>query len=234
MKLKRLKLGKFFFEFASVFIAVIAAFALENWNDNRRDTKAEEKILIEIRNGLKSDFDDMQMNRDVMEMGIRACEFFRAMLTTDTIKKDSLPIHYFNLTANCIPLVNRSGYEGLKSKGLEIIKNDSLRSHIISIYEFDYERIRKTEEETAVFQFYTNFGEPINQLLDESFIFADNGFGFTIEQPLKLNTQERKLFLIYLMRIQALRMSTINVYNEIKEEITKLMVEIDQELAERD
>ncbi len=34
---------KFLLEFISVFIAVIFAFALNNWNDNRRDDNAEKK-----------------------------------------------------------------------------------------------------------------------------------------------------------------------------------------------
>ena len=36
------------FEFLSIFIAVISAFALNNWNDNRNADKSESKILIEI------------------------------------------------------------------------------------------------------------------------------------------------------------------------------------------
>ena len=52
MKRKRTyKLVKYTFEFLSIFIAVISAFALNNWNDNRRDRLAENKILTEIYNG---------------------------------------------------------------------------------------------------------------------------------------------------------------------------------------
>lgn len=43
---------KYGFKFLSIFIAVISAFALNNWNENKRDAHSEHKILIEISNGL--------------------------------------------------------------------------------------------------------------------------------------------------------------------------------------
>ena len=46
-------------EFFSIFIAVISAFALNSWNENRRDYNAETKILSEISNGLQKDIKDI-------------------------------------------------------------------------------------------------------------------------------------------------------------------------------
>lgn len=44
---------KFLFEFFSVFFAVAFAYLLNQWNENRKDDLAENKILTEIYNGLK-------------------------------------------------------------------------------------------------------------------------------------------------------------------------------------
>lgn len=49
------------FEFLSIFVAVISAFALTNWDDKRRDRHTEVKILTEIRNGLEKDIKDVQI-----------------------------------------------------------------------------------------------------------------------------------------------------------------------------
>ncbi len=46
MRLPKLpNLKKYTFEFLSIFIAVISAFGLNNWNDHRRDRVAELKIM---------------------------------------------------------------------------------------------------------------------------------------------------------------------------------------------
>lgn len=41
---------KFGFEFLSIFIGVFAAFALDSWNETRKDKYVEIKILSEINN----------------------------------------------------------------------------------------------------------------------------------------------------------------------------------------
>ena len=48
MKFRIKNWGKYGIEFLSVFVAVISAFALTNWNDNRKDHNAEEKTLTKI------------------------------------------------------------------------------------------------------------------------------------------------------------------------------------------
>lgn len=165
MKIKSFKLGKYFFEFASVFIAVIAAFALDNWNDNRKDRIAEEKILIQIMSGLQSDLKDAEDNKESHEYGLKACYFFNKLLSDVEVSRDSIPIYYISLTNDNISINTNSGYESLKSKGLEIVQNDSLLGEIISLYEFDYEKMRKMEEEAIPFQVYQNYGERINNFL---------------------------------------------------------------------
>ena len=46
-----------------------------------------------------------------------------------------------------ISIQNISGYETLKSNGLELIRDDSLRFEIITLYEYDYSILKKFEEE---------------------------------------------------------------------------------------
>src|SRR5690606_37306824 len=130
-------------EFLSVFVAVISAFALNNWNDNRRNANSENKILTEISNGLHKDLADIDTNIKGHEWGITSCNYFRNIFTGKEVDHDSLMIYYQTLTRDFINLQNRAGYETLKSKGLELIKNDSLRRDIISLYEYDYTILRK-------------------------------------------------------------------------------------------
>ena len=51
---------KYGFEFLSIFVAVVLAFSLDNWNQNRREAHLENKILTEIANGLEKDIEDLR------------------------------------------------------------------------------------------------------------------------------------------------------------------------------
>ncbi|MFT4761595.1 MAG: hypothetical protein ACI9XO_000415 [Paraglaciecola sp.] len=117
-------------EFLSIFIPVVA-FALDNWNDNRRNHHAEIKILIEIKNGLEKDIEDVRVNIRGHERGLEASRYFSQLINHDSIEIDSFPQRYFTLTRDFITILNKSGYEYLQSKGLNLLTNDSLRYKII-------------------------------------------------------------------------------------------------------
>lgn len=70
---------KYAFEFLSIFVAVSSAFALNNWNDHRKDSKAENKILTEIMNGLVKDQLDANINLMGRKQGVVSCKFWRAI-----------------------------------------------------------------------------------------------------------------------------------------------------------
>ena len=53
--IKKTNWRKLGIEFLSILIAVTSAFGLNNWNENRRDYLASNKILAEISNGLTKD-----------------------------------------------------------------------------------------------------------------------------------------------------------------------------------
>jgi hypothetical protein len=45
----------------------------------------------------------------------------------------------------------------LKSRGLELVEDDSLRNAIVSLYEYDYEIIKLFEEEYQEMQYFKNY-----------------------------------------------------------------------------
>lgn len=218
------------FEFLSIFIAVISAFALNNWNDNRKDRHAEIKILKEIKNGLEKDIDDININIFGHESGMKALKYWVDAVYTDTINKDSVHQRYFDLTRDYISIQNRSGYESLKSKGLEIIENDSLRFSIISLYEYDFNIIKKFEEEYAEMQFSSSYFESLNQLLAPNFQFDQTGNITTIDLPLKLSDSERKIFLSILWKIRANRHFLLNYYKGAAQKINQIIGQIEDQI----
>jgi len=223
-------LKKYAIEFLSIFIAVVSAFALNNWNDNRRDNNAETKILTEILNGLEKDLVDVKVNEAGHNQGLAACKYWRDIITDQPVNVDSLRQFYLNLTRDFVSIQNTSGYETLKSKGPELIKNDSLRSMIISLYEYDYKTLMKLEEEYNELQFQENYFYEINKLIAPHFIFTSMGNISGIEQPLKINKSERNILLSYLWKIQLNRRFILLSYSEVEGKINKISTAIKKEL----
>ena len=227
---RKRRLRKFLFEFLSIFIAVISAFALSNWNDNRKDSLVESKILLEIRNGLEKDREDVEINLNGHKGGIRSCKYWRSIINGESQSMDTLASYYLGLTRDFTSIQNTSGYETLKSKGFEIIENDSLRAKIISLYEFDYQTLRKLEEEYHELQFQENYYTRINDAIAPNFVYDEKGNMFDIRMPIDLEEAERNIILSYLWKIQVNRRFIMNFYEEVKTNIDALLIEIDSEL----
>ena len=226
-----MKLKKYTFEFLSIFIAVISAFALNNWNQQRNDRNAEEKILSEISIGLEKDLDDVHENIMGHKIGINAVRYFRSIIAQDSVSKDSLFTYYFNLCRDFISIQNTSGYETLKSKGLELIQNDSLRTKIISLYEYDYNTLRKFEEEYYEMQFFRAYYNDINRLLAPHLIVNEQKNFLGLQLPLELSDDDEKLLLSHLWRIGNNRGFVLGYYKVVEAKIEELREAIDQELG---
>jgi hypothetical protein len=103
--------------------------------------------------------------------GFSAYYFFGDLLKGYEIASDSINFHYLNLTNSATLNMNRSGYESLKSRGLELVREDSLRAKIIQRYGFDYLSLQKLEENSSVTQFFGNYFMPINDILSPFLLY---------------------------------------------------------------
>lgn len=225
-----LKIKKFGLEFITIFIGVFAAFALNNWNDNRKNNHTELKILSEIENGLKQDINDIDINIDGHKQGLLAVKFFNKLILNKPTNRDSLTYYYFILLRDFISVQNISGYETLKSKGLEIIENDSLRTEILSLYENDYNSLRKLEENYAELQFFEHYHQDFNQIISPNLLIDKSGQFIGINDPLKITDKERNMLLIDLRKIANNRNFMLTNYDQVKNKIIKLQKDIALEL----
>lgn len=220
---------KYFSEFALIFISVILAFALTEWSSNQGKKISEEKIFAEILNGLKKDSIDLAGNIDAHKNGEKACKYWRKVIIENRADKDSLIGYYILLTRNVISVQNKSGYETLKSKGLETIVNDSLRTKIINLYEFDYQVMKKFEEDYKENQFFDNYFFKINEKIAPNFKFETSGNISGISLPLNLSKSEKNILLSYLWKIQISRIERVYAGKSLIKKINNLYKEIDDE-----
>jgi hypothetical protein len=223
--------GNYTIEFLSVFIAVISAFALNNWNDYRKESLAETKILSEIRYGIEKDLDDVRQNIFGHEQGMKACTYWRNAILGKSIAEDSAQAFYLTLTRDFISVQNTSGYETLKSRGLELISNDSLRQKVISLYEYDYNTLKVLEEEYPEMQFQDNYFHEFNRIISPYLEFDDRGNILRLRTPLSLSETDKQLMMTYLWKIQVNRRFIMMFYYNIEMKIQEVMKDLDVELG---
>ena len=224
--------SKFLIEFISVFIAVVFAFALNNWNDNRKDNNAETKILHEISNGLTKDLDDIALNILGHKEGIIACKHWRKVINNTEFSQDSVLINYLNLTRDFVSIQNKAGYETLKSKGLELIKNDSLRLEIISLYEYDFKTLEKLEETYSEMQFQKSYYKELNRIISPFLVFDNKGYITSLKRPIKVSEIDKNIFSAYLWKIEMNRNFILHYYSEMEKKTRKLIIIIESELKQ--
>lgn len=222
---------RYFFEFLSIFFGVTMAFGLQRWNENRRDALAEQKTLIEVQNGLKLDLEDIALNMLGHRAGIRSGNHMRALLRGDSIANDTFLFSYENLLRDYISVQNKTGYESLKSRGLETVQNDSLRQAIINLYDVQYEIVEKLEENYYEIQFNESYFEPINSILVDHLQFDSMGRLTGVDQPLIVSDSERKTILSYIHRIEMNRNLLLYYYGVVEKHLNGLIRLIDEETS---
>ncbi len=228
--MKKTSWKKYAFEFLSIFIAVISAFALSNWNDNRNSRLSEEKILREINNGISIDIQDFDGNMGGHQLSLRANAVFRDLINNKTVTQDSIQLFYIALFRDYTPIINRSGYESLKASGMKTIKNDSLRFKIIALYDYYYNLIEKVEDGIDEMKTFPNYFSLINDRLHAHMIFDQRGNFLRFDLPMNLTEQTKKELLSYLWRLEINRRFKLSRYETVKQAIQNVKKSIEEEL----
>lgn len=222
--------GKYIFEFLSIFVAVVSAFALNNWNENRRNHNAEINILKEISNGLTKDVEDIRVNILGHKSGIESCDYWEKLVSGEEVDRDSLvQIHYFNVFRDFVTIQNTSGYESLKSKGLELIEDDSLRYHIISLYEYEYKVIEKFEEQYSEAQFHDSYFANFNDIVAPHLEF-DAPNSITGIDTIPFTQLEQKKVLSYMWKVRMNRLFILSAYSGLETKIGRIQKQIAEEI----
>lgn len=127
-----------FGEVVLVVIGILIALLINSWYNDVQQRKIERKYLTEIRNSLAYDLIDIDFNLKFNEARLKSNKVVLQFLNKEIPYSDSLTFHFANIMYTTRTLVNSSAYENVKSRGLEIISNDSLRQTITKLYSFHF------------------------------------------------------------------------------------------------
>jgi hypothetical protein len=122
-------------EIALIVAGVLIALAIDNWNQSRQDRRDELLILRQLCSELRTDSADAQFNIGNVENARQSALLIKAHLEQGLPYSDSLDVHFGRLGLLPLHLRNAGAYQTLKSRGLDLISNDTLRTAITHLYE---------------------------------------------------------------------------------------------------
>ena len=222
------KTGKYFKyaigEIVLVMVGILLALQVNNWNELRIQRQKEVVNLLELKKGLESDLiTEFIPGIDYYVKRKKAVNKLKGFYNdTKTIHNDSL-LKYFriSLSGEWNFIFNVATYENLKSTGIDIISNDSLRTNISSLYSNEYPELIARGD--RVLRYSENQVDPV---LDDNINLYDSILSKNDLENLKYNIQITN-------RIRSLnsqRRGLLKIALEIKPKVESLINDINKEL----
>ena len=125
-----------------IFLGILLALQVDNWNQERKDRKLERVLLSEMLGNLKVDLDDIKYSIKYLEQYQNSSQLVLDFLNSDLPWNDSLGRHFAQLMVMVLFDVNTSAYESLKSIGIDLIHNEKLRKGITNVYSVAYNHVQ--------------------------------------------------------------------------------------------
>ena len=179
------KTGKYFkYAFGEIILVVIGiliAIQINNWNESKNDIIYENKVLNEILTALKRDSLLTEGIKTRVQRRDTAIANLIKYIKSGVVETDSIFIKNLKDANTGIKISFDNGaYEALKSKGLEFIRNETLRSQIVNIYEVHFPRneifgdekrtdyiIGKIEKELEIlYDFHIESQDNVNRMVE--------------------------------------------------------------------
>jgi hypothetical protein len=133
-------------EIVLVVIGILIALQINNANEEDKLRKKEFVLLSEMATNLRTDQKDLEFNIQGNAGQINANQVVLNALENRLPMHDSLKQYYADIFGNYQLSENTAAWETLKSIGLDLISNDSLRVSISHLYTVRYQYLENLEK----------------------------------------------------------------------------------------
>jgi hypothetical protein len=226
------KMGKYFKyaigEILLVVIGILIALQVNNWNEQRKLKDVETNLLEELLKDLEFTENELELVAKYNANDVARYKKIRTYFNEDLPYNEELDSAFGRLDVWNMPYIPFIAYQNLKEKGLDLIKNDSLKRQIIEVYEFN---IKMLTEDYGEWEW--SFNQNTTQRLmvkhirrnDEGNLAKPNSY-----EALKGDDEFRN-FLNILIPVRA---DHADILSETTKPIALLIEHITTELAKRD
>jgi hypothetical protein len=136
------QMGKYFKyaigEILLVVIGILLALQINNWNENKKERITEEKLLEALHKDLLVNIDRFKVDIILEQRSIAQSNTIVNHLDDNKPYATALDTIFNEALFSPDITLSSSSYESIKSKGIDIIQNDSLRNEIIYVYDVVY------------------------------------------------------------------------------------------------
>ncbi|PTL99428.1 MAG: hypothetical protein DA407_16780 [Bacteroidetes bacterium] len=242
------KTGKYFKyaigEIVLVVIGILIALQINNWNEVRKNKNHEIEILKSFKKSIESDIIQYNKLSKRYSESTNSINYLINHLEQDLPYNDSLKFHFGNLNVLHHLTVKNSVFENLKSKGFDLLSNETLKEDIITFYDFalttlkfnfeSYSDLIHNASNTLYIKHFDAIWEPNSRniySLEENPLGKDNLY--IVMQPTnyeKLKNDQEFMYFLKSLRNQQYWYITVNLI-KIKKDLTHLSKLIDTELS---
>ena len=130
-------------EIILVVIGILIALSISNWNESRKESNFERKVILELSADVSEDIEEMTNALDEIEESQKSSYLIVQHLENKTEYHDSLNAHFAKALRLWSLSPNKTAFEMAKEEGMYFITNDSIRFYTSKVngYTFDYVQV---------------------------------------------------------------------------------------------
>lgn len=133
-------------EIILVVIGILIALHINNVSNEKKARKKEIVLLNEMKSNLTADLKDLAFNIKHNKNRTHCNEVIRTVIEQKLPYNDTLKPYFGNIFGNFQLSENTSAWQNLKSVGLDLISNDSLRKTMSDLYANKYAYLENLEK----------------------------------------------------------------------------------------
>ena len=219
-------------EIVLVVIGILIALSINNWNENRKENIVEFKILQTLNNDLQTDILNIKGMIKSDSLVIESNKQLIIVLKDNQSNyNSSIDTMFGRINRYDVFFPQKDGYKFLNSKGLEILRNDNLKSEIVNLYDFQYALIAEIMDLKK--QLYLNTNSIFNEYLET--ISSDSKVKFSDSQLKKPNDfnalKKNTRFMNHITHIYAEQIIFLNYAKAILVKMESTSSKIEQEIT---
>ncbi len=126
-------------EIILVMIGILLALYISDWNAKRIEKQTEKTTLYELKKSMLLDLDLISSGLNSVNKSTADIELLQSLITKkDYVYNKGLDTLFGTVWGMRILKPNSAFYQDLKASGLNLIKDDSIRSQIVHLFETNY------------------------------------------------------------------------------------------------